>query len=355
MRLSVSLLAWLATLCAAKDAGQPSPFYSPSALIEALPVFYDISDVNLVEANHALDSFWAVNYIRTTNNRSFLLNVNALVRNGSATQRAGIMSLDNPSVPYPKNYQNVGQVKNNNGTLDPFNLTMPGGRFGLETTGQGAASSSKEAVLPPMRIFSHHPGTEFDIDLDFQGPVLLNAGLGSWRWGGGIQHQVSLPEARPRGTFVVDNITLTIDPRHSVTWYDRQWGPTQPDHFTWFGLYLTDKTGTESYISIWDWEDEINGNKTFVTMLDQDGANTALPVLDFQRSTDNVFHSKATGVTYVLQHNITLADGSELIVTAAQPDQEYVMDGTTVGFYSGYVEVSGDYMGHGAMDIMPPM
>ncbi|RDW78878.1 uncharacterized protein DSM5745_05730 [Aspergillus mulundensis] len=359
MRPAVCLVpvALLSSLGAAKglDRGSPAQvFDSTTAAIKGLPVFYDISDVNLVEADHAFDSFWAVNYIRTTDNRTFFVSANAIIRNGSATQRAGILSLDDPSSLYTKHYQDIGLVREKNGTLDPFNLTMPGGQFGLETLHHHAASSPE--ALPPMRIFSHLPGTEFDIDLEFKAPVLLNAGLGSWRWAGGIQHQVSLPASRPRGTIIVDNTTLSIDSDKSVTWYDRQWGPTMPDRFTWFGFYLTSaKDGIESYVSIWHWVDDINGNKSFATIQNQAGVSTVLPLLNFQPSKTDIFHSKATGNLYALQYNITLMDGSHIIVKSQLQDQEYVLDDSTVGFFSGYVEVSGDFTGHGTVDIMPSM
>ncbi|KAJ5955139.1 hypothetical protein N7501_009418 [Penicillium viridicatum] len=358
MRLSVFLLALPFSLCAAKDSDRDSTaqlFNSTTAAIKDLPVFYEISDINLVETNHALDSFWAVNYIRTMDNRSFVVSANAIIRNGSATQRASIMSLDDSSTLFAKNYQSVGIVRENNGTLDPFNLTMPGGRFGLETMPHRVAAASSSEALSPMRIFSHLPEIEIDIDLEFQGPVILNAGLGSWLWAGGIQHQISLPAARPHGTIVVDNATLFIDSCRSVTWYDRQWGPTMPDHFTWFGLYLTAKDGLESYVSIWNWEDDINGNKSFATIMDQAGASTVLPLSSFQPSMKDLFHSKASGHAYALQHDITLMDGAHLVVKSSRPDQEFVIDNSRIGFYSGYVEVSGDYTGHGMVDIMPPV
>ncbi|KAJ5920318.1 hypothetical protein N7516_011176 [Penicillium verrucosum] len=361
MCLPVFFLALLFSLCAAKGSDPDSTarlFNSTTAAIKDLPVFYEISDINLVDADHALDSFWAVNYIRTMDNRGFLVSANAIIRNGSATQRAGIMSLDDSSTLFATNYQNVGIVRENNGTRDPFNLTMPGGRFGLETmphrAAAAAADSSPEA-LPPMRIFSHLPETEFDINLEFEGPVILNAGLGSWLWAGGIQHQISLPAARPRGTIVVDNSTLFIDSSKSVTWYDRQWGPTMPDHFTWFGLYLTAEDGTESYISIWNWEDDINGNKSFATIQNQAGISTVLPLSSFQPSKKDLFHSKVSGQAYAVHHDITLMDGSHLVVKSPRPDQEFVVDNSRIGFYSGYVKVSGDYTGHGMVDIMPPM
>lgn len=356
MRLPVAPLALFFTLCAAKGSDRDSAarlFNSTTAAIKYLPVFYETSDINLVEASHATDSFWAVNFIRTTNNRTFVVSANALVRNGSATQRAGILSLDDPSL-FETNYQDVGVVRENNGTLDPFNLTMPGGKFGFETTPHRSAAASEEA-FPPMRIFSHLPGTEFDIKLKFQGPVLLNAGLGSFLWAGDIQHQISLPAARPHGTIVVDNSTLSIDSSKSVTWYDRQWGPTMPDHFTWFGLYLTAEDGTETYVSVWNWEDSINGNKSFATIQNHAGISTVIPLLSFQPSKKAVLRSKASGQTYALQHRITLADGSHLVIKSLRPDQEFVVDNSRAAFYSGYVEVSGDYTGHGMIDIMPPM
>lgn len=314
-----------------------------------LPVFYDTSDIHLVEAKHGFDSFWAVNYIHTTDNRSFLVSAHALVGNGSATQRAGILSLDEPLKFFTRNYQTIGSIKDNNGTLEPFNLTMPGGQFGMANH-----RGPRGEPFPSMRIFSHLPETKFDIDVDMQGPAILNAGLGSWLWGGGIQHQVSLPAARPHGTIVVNNTTLSIDSRKSFTWYDRQWGPTSANNFTWLGLYLTASDNSQSYMSVWNWVDTVNGDKSFATIQTDVGVNTVVPLAGFQVSDADVFQSKASCTRYPLEYKITLIDGSHLVVKSVRPDQEYVLEGTKTGFYSGYVQVSGNYTGYGAIDILPP-
>ncbi|KGO76094.1 hypothetical protein PITC_006370 [Penicillium italicum] len=336
----------------ARSAEVPSSELLKTTTPSALPVFYDASDIDLVEANHAMDSFWAANFIRTTNNQSFFISAHIIVRNGSATQRAGIMSLDEPLEFYTQTYQNIGPVRESNGTLEPFNLTMPGGRFGMETIPHRNAT---RGTFLSKRIFSHLPAVKFDIDLEMKGPVLLNAGLGSWLWGGGLQNQISLPVTRPHGTFVVENRTLTIDPKRSFTWYDRQWGPTSPERFTWLGLYLTAPNKPKVYISIWNWEDSVNGNKSFATLQSHDGTNTVLPLTRFEPSDKHVFNSTVSGNKYSLEYNIRLADGTKLHVKSSRPDQEYVMDNSTIGFYSAYVEVSGDYTGYGAMDIMPPI
>ncbi|EKV12637.1 short-chain dehydrogenase, putative [Penicillium digitatum] len=318
----------------------------------ALPVFYDASDIDLVEANHATDSYWVANYIRTTSNESFYVSAHIMVRNGSATQRAGIMSLDKPLGYYKQNYQNIGPVRESNGTLEPFNITMPGGKFGMEAIPH--KNAARETFLP-MRIHSHLPEVTFDIDLDMKGPVVLNAGLGSWLWAGGLQNQISLPVTRPRGSLVVDNRKLTIDSKKSFSWYDRQWGPTSPERFTWLGLYLNAPNKTESYLSIWNWEDSVNGNKSFATLQSRAGTNTVLSLTRFEASDKHVLNSTVTGNKYSLEYKIKLADGTQLRVKSARPNQEFVMENSTVGFYSGYVEVSGDYTGYGAMDIMPPI
>ncbi|OJZ80141.1 hypothetical protein ASPFODRAFT_212858 [Aspergillus luchuensis CBS 106.47] len=353
MRKPVSFLALLVSnLAVGGSVPGHSPGFlntTPSTAIDGLPVFYDKSDIELVEANHAFDSFWAANYVHTTDNRNFLVSLNAIVINGSATQRAGILSLDAPLAFFKANYGSVGHVKGSNGTLDPFNLTMPGGKFGLEIVPRNVTGGGR---FPHMRIFNNLPETEFDIDLEMRGPTLLNAGLGSWFWVDDIQNQVSLPAARPHGTLVVNHTTLVIDPLRSTTWYDRQWGPTMPDTFCWFGLYLTDSDNVKSYMSIWHWKDPIEGDKSFATVQNNPGATTVFPLANFLSSTNEVYHSAVTGSAYPLMHNVTLPDGSYLVIKSVRPDQEYVMNNSTSAFYSGYVEVSGDFTGHGVVDIM---
>ncbi|RDW64356.1 uncharacterized protein DSM5745_09767 [Aspergillus mulundensis] len=322
---------------------------SIASAINNLPVLYDTSDIRLVKASHGLDSFWASSFIRTTDNRRFLVSANVIIQNGAAIQRAGILSLDDPLSTFPRNYLGLVLADGSDGTAELFNITTHDGRFSMETISN---SNSAAEAFPSMRIFSALPDTEFDIDINMHGPAILNAGLGSFQWGGGIEHQISLPAARPSGTLVVGNKTLTIDSRNSLTWYDRQWGPTLPDGFTWFGLYVAGPDNSQCYLSVWNWQDSIDGDKAFVTIQNKRASgNTVIPIAAFEASDTLVFNSPASGRAYPLQYTVTLGDGKKFRVKSFRPDQEYVMDGSTYGFYSGYVEVDGDYTGFGVIDI----
>ncbi|KAL2826895.1 hypothetical protein BDW59DRAFT_144906 [Aspergillus cavernicola] len=320
------------------------------ALIENVPTIFDLSDLHLVKAEHAFDSYWTGGIIRTTSNDNYLLVAHAAVYGNVTTYRGGILSLDDPLGYHPKYYQAVDTFTHNNGTVEPFHLTVPGNVFDMEFIGPA------NEWFPRLKVTSRVPETKFNIaiDMDKAGPPVLNAGLGSWRWVGEPQHQVSVPRGRLSGTFTVNDTLFTIDPSQSLAWYDRQWGPTLVPAFTWFGLHLTSSNAPheEIYASIWNWEDDVNGNKSFATVQRPSGINSIVPLAEFT-ATDS-FHSPASNKTYSLDHRIRLADGTLLHIKPVRRDQEFVLQGFDNPFYSGAVEVTGNkYTGYGYIDILP--
>ncbi|KAL4901093.1 hypothetical protein BDW74DRAFT_182189 [Aspergillus multicolor] len=292
--------------------------------INKLPIFYDTSDIHLVNASHGLDSFWGSSFIRTTNNHAFLISANIITNNGTATQRAGFHSVDDSlsDTALTRNFQAAVLAAGSDGTAEPFNITTQDGRFAMESIPTSNCDSAEAGAqaFPPMHIFSSIQDISFDIDIYMQGPVILNAGIGSFQWGGSIQHHISLSAARPSGTITVNNEILTIDSESSFTWYDRQWGPTLPDHLTWFGLYVTAPDNTRSYLSVWNWQDSINGDKSFVTIQEENGSrNIVVPVMAFDPSDTLLFTSSVTGLVYPLEYNVTLEDGTEFRVRSLRP------------------------------------
>jgi hypothetical protein len=130
-------------------------------------------------------------------------------------------------------------LTNTNGV---FNLTFDNGVYAL-------GSTSKTDPITSLCTISCVPSVEFDITFQNSAPPLLNAGLGSFFWAGAIQHQWSIPAGRVSGSLIVDNKTLAIDPEASLTWYDRQFGLTAAQNFTWFGLRLNSgKRQTGAYV-----------------------------------------------------------------------------------------------------------
>jgi hypothetical protein len=322
-----------------------------------MPTFFDSSDLHLVKAEHGFDSYWVGGFVRTTGNENYIVLAHAAVYGNMTTYRGGILSLDDPQSYVAKYYRAVDEFTN--GTVEPFHLTIPGDVFEMKFTGP------VDEWFPRIDTVSRVPEAPFDFSLDMKQagrPPVLNAGLGSWRWVGGTQHQVSVTEGRLTGTFTLNKTVFTIDPDNSVGWYDRQWGPTFVSHFTWFGLYLTKTSSSPSfsplasreqiYASIWNWKDEINGNKSFATIQGPSGTNTVIPVVGF--TPVDTFHSPASNKTYSLQHTVILADGTALHIKPVLRDQEFVLEGFDNPFYSGAVEVSGDdYTGYGFVDILP--
>jgi kievitone hydratase len=226
-----------------------------------------------------------------------------------------------------------------------FNLTFDNGVYAL-------GSTSKTDPITGLRTFSHVPGVEFDITFEISAPALLNAGLGSFFWAGAIQHQWSMPAGRVSGSLIVDNKTLTIDPEASLTWYDRQFGLTAAQNFTWFGLHLNSgKDKPARVFSLWQWIDPVSGNKQFVTERTAPNIDAVVPIVQFLPSKDKLFQSKLTNFTYPLEWSIILLDGTQLEIETLRPDSEYTTQGQRT-FYTSVVSVKGSYSGYGAVEIL---
>lgn len=115
------------------------------------------------------------------------------------------------------------------------NQTVKKGLLDIEVDGSAFKSLSNDS-FSSLTTWGEYDTYAFNLTFDASSPVILNGGVGRFRWGTGTTTQWSLPSCRTQGSFTINGTTLEIDPARSLTWYDRQHGVGGPNNFTWFGL-----------------------------------------------------------------------------------------------------------------------
>ncbi|CZR55373.1 uncharacterized protein PAC_05260 [Phialocephala subalpina] len=177
-----------------------------------------------------------------------------------------------------------------------------------------------------QRTWSTVPELTFDISFNATSPVLLNAELGTFQFGAEPTFEWAMPAAKTSGSFEVGGKTLFIDPTRSLTWYGRQWGG-YIRNWTWFELHLGENADAMR-VSFWVFSDETYPGSKFAMMRLADGTQNVLPVTSFLAKTNRTYTAPDTGVTYPLDWEINLADGSCITASSIRPNQ--VIIGPTV-------------------------
>jgi hypothetical protein len=221
---------------------------------------------------------------------------------------------------------------------DPeFPPNVPGIGYGFE-----ALSADK---VSKQRTWSTNPDVGYDITIEATASALLNGGTGAFTWGSDTCSQWAMPAGRTTGTLTINDTKVNIDPDHSRTWYDRQWGPGAPTtgNWTWFALQFQN---SGMRVSAWSVDNEDPYQRArFATVQTPDGSHQILPTT-LVPNTQKMFTSSATNTTYPLEWELSFANGDSLTITSLRPDQEIV---ATLApgdcAYQGFVTFSGQFWG----------
>ncbi|RDW90788.1 uncharacterized protein DSM5745_02563 [Aspergillus mulundensis] len=271
------------------------------------------------------NSWWTSSYIRTLDDRSYFI-VSHVGNPGVGFYRYSILDINNPE--YYQQYAYTGT------TADPVSAHIDGANVTLPTYGFEAINPAD--TLAGMRTWSTS-GFEFNLSFEFSSPVILNGGSGTFTWGPYSTTEWSLVAGVTRGSFVVDNVQLTIDPERSLTWYDRQivWipadaGPAASHNWTWFQLHFDHEDGHRgektrpSKISAWIWDYADNPRVQFATTHSSSaGQQQVMPLTEFSPSNSRTWTSPGCGGTYPLEWDIALADGMRLRIEVIRDEQEF--------------------------------
>lgn len=288
------------------------------------------------------NSYWAASFVTATNNHQYAVMSQAMVSlSGQTVYQSAILDLEDTN-----NYwrtQGLLPLRGNATTKnDVLDIDLEAFRF------KGVSQDS----VSKMNMWGVAETHELNVTFDSSSPVILNGGVGRFRWGSGITTQWSLPSCETSGTFTINGSVLEIDPARSLTWYDRQHGVGGPSNFTWFGIIFPGSVKVSVWIS--NTAEPHNQKLRFATIRAEDG----LHVLRFEMEpgTGGTWTSPNTNLTYLRSWCLKFDNGDTLNITTMREDQERL---TATPFYSGVVEAEGSFFGQqrgfGIVDIVPSL
>lgn len=196
-----------------------------------------------------------------------------------------------------------------------------------------------------LETYNTIPGVEFYLKFKMTSPVIYNGGIGLFSVGTSTVLEWSMPAGTTSGWLTVNGTRLSIDSASSLTWYDRQW-EGKPSAWTWFELHLDTGGRALIPISVWVWDNVIDGTGGIASSRDLNGVQSVVPVTTLE-SGNRTFTSTVSNNTYPLDWTLKLADGTNLLISSMRPDQEIApQDGASGAAYEGYIEVVGRYKGY---------
>jgi hypothetical protein len=279
-------------------------------------------------------SFWSSSFIHASNDHDYMLISHTMpnVTSGPSTgyYRGSLIDITDPSF----YVQSVFNANSSIGASPNFNLTYD--HYGYE-----ALSSDQTSVL---HTWSTMPELTFDLTIEGTSTAIIDGAVGTFYFGTDTPvFEWGMPACQTSGTFEVNGETLTVDPSRSFTWYDRQWSGGIVSNWTWFEVHLgteNEKNDAPRKASIWI-IDPIDGPRIqFATVRYQDGTQEIIPVSSFIAQTERIYNSPVFGLVYPLDWVVSLADGTDLIVSSIRPEQQMVGDSLVSTVYEGFVDIT---------------
>ncbi|PYI09460.1 hypothetical protein BO78DRAFT_394928 [Aspergillus sclerotiicarbonarius CBS 121057] len=314
--------------------------FTPSSLspykiqegINHLPLVYDFNTSNSRVAN-ASNSWWLSSFLYGSNNHEYMVVSHIMDLVEVTFNRGSIYDITNRS------YSQFAKSSTDDSIYKfaangHFNITVDTDfHFGSTTTGNATQQ---------LRSYSTVEGAEYDLTFDLSAPVIFNAGIGGvFNLGGSHTAEWSMPGGRTTGHLTQDGVTITVDSKRSLTWYDRQWNVGEgaaSANWTWFELHLQTPAQQERKISAWVYDSEATGRRQWATVQSEGGS--AIEMIEHYETFGHEWYSNHSNYTYPLNWKVGLQDGTELTIRSVYEDQEIGYP-TSLLTYEGFVTVSG--------------
>ncbi|KAH7129577.1 hypothetical protein B0J13DRAFT_679252 [Dactylonectria estremocensis] len=325
---------------------------------EDLPVSYgDLDDVpglfdlaaSLTKAQNAsVDSWWTSTYATSYNGDNYLVITHMIQQSSGVTTRSAVLDLT--TYAYSQT-QNISQ----NSTF--YNPTT--GLADLKGPGFTMKAISDTNPLVGFHVETNVPDVHINLTFNTRSPALVNGGTGAFVLSGILSYEWAIPEARTSGTLTVNGTEIELDPNHSITWFDRQWGgQTSPIVTTksstgaaswhWFQLHISSCgscSTTKVLLSGWVVTYENGPKAQFATVRQSPGVQQVLAISSMD-ATGRTWTSPYTNITYEQDFKLKLGDGSYFKLAVVTEDQEMHSDNGASPAYEGYLEFTGIYQGH---------
>ncbi|CBF82265.1 hypothetical protein AN9234.2 [Aspergillus nidulans FGSC A4] len=199
-----------------------------------------------------------------------------------------------------------------------------------------------------MRVQSSHPNVTFDLTYHATTKPLINGGAGVVMLGASESKQWSLPACWTNGFLIVGDEQIPIDPKRSLTWYDRQWGTGGLTNWTWYGLHIP-KTG--HVLSIWTGDTDADRAAPitpvrFATVRNAYGAQTVCNIT-WIPDLSHIFHSDSTNKSYPLAWTVEIPSYDAIIKVKSRTENQLNTGshGSEPEAYNGFVTFAGQFQG----------
>ncbi|KAL7922728.1 hypothetical protein ACQKWADRAFT_326659 [Trichoderma austrokoningii] len=268
---------------------------------------YNVSSNQVVRVESAagLNSHWVGHWITTTKNLHFLLITFADVVGSGGANGCLIYSLEAGS--------------SSSSYISDAPSTVGQDRLKIQFGEQYELHSLTDDNVSAINVVANFTESNFSLNTTFQprGSLLFNSGSGSFFWGSDFNQGWASPAAYTTGTFTVNGSTHAVDPKRSTTWYDRQWGDTNPTQgWHWFPIQLDNGIRISTWVLPTD-----NGSttKAFATALYPNGRQEVVSVSPDVKPSDP-WVSPRTNRTWFGSFEVSFLDGYNSVVKAIAPN-----------------------------------
>ncbi len=199
---------------------------------------------------------------------------------------------------------------------------------------------SNDAAWLPMKVYARQERTEVSLDLDAEGPLVLQgeAGFSQKHRDGGGSHYYSQPFLRAQGVLGIDGQSIPVEGK---AWLDREWSSQflQPGQqgWDWFALHLDSGEKLMLFQLRESGDGGSDRNFRHVVLIEPDGSRRQLRT--DQLVLEVVEEQVVAGRLLPLHWRLELGElGRELDIRALHPDQWMDVD---FPYWEGVVTVDG--------------
>ncbi|KAF2420134.1 hypothetical protein EJ08DRAFT_598586, partial [Tothia fuscella] len=286
-------------------------------------------------------SWWTSHFVRTTDRGKYAVISHALsaIPDAPMVVRSSILDLLDV-----KNYWKDSRYISNP-------VTVSNGRLNVTSGSYFGIRALSEDTISQMNTYRNGESYSFDISFNATSKALLNVGGNMWQIGGYKNTQWGLPACRTSGSLSINGKKLTIDTEKSLTWYDRQWspsdlppptGPVLFGNFIWFELHFS----KDIKASIWSYDHRIDKSKSrrFATV--RTGSGLMMLPFTLETTSKRFWTSPLSKITYPLQWTLLFAGGDFIDIESVREDQELYGDAALMdSIYAGVVTAKGKFLG----------
>ncbi|KKK21771.1 hypothetical protein ARAM_001704 [Aspergillus rambellii] len=301
---------------------------------QSLPLTWDLNtSQSMIEG--VGNSWWCSSFIQASDGNQYFI-VSHVAASGVGFYRYSILGITEPS--FYESYAVLGSE------ADPISNHVRDSNITLPTYGFLALNASNP--LQAMQTYSTH-GAIFNVTFQFSSPILIDGGTGTFTWGPYQTYEWAMPAGITSGTLVVNGTELTIDPRNSLTWYDRQLVFNVTAHvplqnWTWFEVHIDQPAAAGSRVmSIWIWDYGNQPRAQFATIRNSPGVHEVMPLTEFTPG-GPTWTSSCSNITYPQSWRVALLDGTTFHIASLRAEQELCDPAAPLSpAYEGYMTFTG--------------